>query len=100
MTAPHPAAAPALRALTDLAAWQPANADDLARLLQAMHDGLTGILDTQAEALANWATHAQTERWPDAEEVAGWIEQAVSYIGSASESLDRAREATGAEWPR
>lgn len=104
MTA-HTAAAPAIRALTDLAAWQPANADELGRMLQALHaygqDSIIAQLLTLLDNLAGAAFGLQGVTPEQSRLIAGPLRAAGEHIsGAACDFIDRAREATGTEWPR
>lgn len=104
MTA-HPAAAPALRALSDLAAWQPANADELGRMLQSLHaygqDSIIAALLTLLDNLAAASFGLPGVTPEQSRLIAGPLRAAGEIIsGAACDYLDRAREATGTERPR
>jgi len=101
---PHPAAAPAITALNTLAHWTPANAGELARILQAIHAyGQPSIITALHDALDHL-----TETLPDITDLTDdqreltdtWISRASERLGFISEALDAARLATGTEWPR
>lgn len=103
--AAHSAAQPAIRALTDLAAWQPANADELGRMLQALHaygqDSITAQLLTLLDNLAGASFGLEGVTPEQSRLIAGPLRAAGEHISAAAcDYLDRAREATGVEWPR
>lgn len=104
MTA-HTAAAPAIRALADLAAWQPANAHELGRMLEALHAyGQDSIIAQLLTLLGNLAGHAFGLAGVTPERsrlIADNLERAGAAIsGAACDYLDRARADTEVEWPR
>lgn len=104
MTA-HTAAQPALRALADLANWQPANADELGRMLEALHaygqDSIIAQLLTLLDNLAAAAFGLEGVTPEQSRLIADNLERAGAAIsGAAHDYLDRARADTGVEWPR
>ena len=100
----HPAAVPAIHSLDTLARWTPANADELARILESIHAYEQPNIIT---ALHNTLDHL-TETLPDIPDLTDdqreltdtWLTRAAERLGFISEALDAARLATGAEWPR
>lgn len=104
MTA-HTAAQPAIRALSDLANWQPANADELGRMLEALHaygqDSIIAQLLTLLDNLAAAAFGLQGVTPEQSRLIADNLERAGATIsGAAHDYLDRARADTGVEWHR
>lgn len=100
----HPAAAPAIRALADLDAWTPADAEQLAQAIAALYQygqpnvitALYDLLDRLAETLPQIPDLTAEQR----ELTATWLGRAGERLGFISEALDQARLATGAEWTR
>lgn len=93
----HGAAAVAIAALTDLAAWQPANAGELSRILDATHQhGADSIIAALLDVLANLSSAPYT--LPDiaperARLIAGHLTHAGELIGgAAADWIDRARQ--------
>ena len=104
MTA-HTAAQPAIRALSDLANWQPANAHELGRMLEALHaygqDSIIAALLTLLDNLAAAGFGLPGVTPEQSRLIAGPLRAAGEHISAAAcDYLDRAREATGTEWPR
>ncbi|HZP54627.1 hypothetical protein [Actinocrinis sp.] len=102
---PHPAAIPAIHALGTLARWTPANATELARILESIHAyGQQSIISELLETLDNLASAAfgLEGLTPEQSRIIGQhLELAGSTIsGAAHDWIDRARADTGAEWPR
>jgi len=101
----HPTAAPAISALDNLANWTPANADELARVLQAVHNHSEHtIISALLDVLDNLATASFGMQGVNPEQarlIAGHLERAGQGIAAAAADwIDRAREATGAEYFR
>ena len=101
----HPAAAPAINALNALANWTPASADELARILEAVHAyGQQSIISELLEALDNLASAAFGLPGLNPEQsrqISQYLTAAGEIIsGAACDFIGRAREATGTEWPR
>ncbi len=105
MTAPalHPAVAPVLAALAQLATYEPTSAADLAHVLRCLHayaepnviDALSDALDQLAQraTLAAAQNRFEPER---AERVADHLSRMSTQLYAAAwDHLDRAREATG-----
>ena len=102
---PHPAAAPAITALNTLAHWTPANAGELARILEAIHAyGQQSIISELLTALDNLARASFGLPGLNPEQsrqISEYLTAATGIIsGAAHDFIDRAREAIGAEWPR
>jgi len=105
---PHPTLGPAIRALRDATRGHestPCSAEDLAARLESLHNltGAANLLDAFTDVLDHLAvtlpqvpdlTGAQRELTET------WIERAGEHLSAVGEALDRAREATGAEWAR
>jgi hypothetical protein len=100
---PHPAVAPVLAALAQLATYEPTSAADLAHVLRSLHayaepnviDALSDALDQLAQRATLAAAHGRfdTDR---AELVADHLSRMSSHLtAGAWDHLDRAREATG-----
>lgn len=101
----HPLADAAIRALTDLAAWTPANADELARVLESVHavnrKSIITVLDAALGNLAAAAFGLDGLTPEQSHTVSTHLETAAEHIsGAACDWIDRAREATGVEWAR
>jgi hypothetical protein len=93
----HPAAAVAIAALTDLATWTPANAGELARILDAVHDhGQHSIVSALLDVLDNLASASfgLDGLTPDQSRlISGHLVRAGQAIGgAASDWIDRARQ--------
>ena len=101
----HPAAAPAIAALTSLANYQATSPADTAALLDSIHRyGHDSVIAKLLEALdaINSNLYA-TPGLPEAaaRRISGHLNTAAEHIsGAACDWIDRAREATGTEWPR
>lgn len=100
---PHPAVAPVIAALAQLATYEPTGAADLADVLRSLHayaepnviDTLSDVLDHLAQRTTLAATQGQFDR-ERAETVADHLARAGEQLtASAWDHLDRAREATG-----
>lgn len=97
MTAPHPAAAPLIDAARALAAYQPADAEDLARLLRSIHDltGRESLLNHLSAALYRWANDQAGNYRACSDQIIDHLSHADELLGPLGEAIDRAREATG-----
>jgi hypothetical protein len=95
----HPIVAPAVTATERLGAWNPANAEEYARIM----DGLRALTSQLALALHSLGgtAYGLDGLTPDQSRlIAGHLDDAASRLGFVTESLDWAREATGVEWAR
>lgn len=99
---PHPATEPVIRALADLAAWQPADAAELARILAGVHThGRESILTVLDAALGNLAVAAFGIDGATAQQsrlISQHLESAAGIISGAAIDIDKARADTGTEW--
>ncbi|HEV2343471.1 MAG TPA: NUDIX domain-containing protein [Actinocrinis sp.] len=101
--APHPAVAPTLAALAQLAAYQPTDAADLADVLRSLHayaapnviDALSDVLDHLADHATRAVAHGQFDG-EHAGQVAEHLARMSSHLSAGAwDHLDRARADTG-----
>jgi hypothetical protein len=98
---PHPAVAPALAALAELAAYEPTSALDLADVLKSLHGhGTPNLIDSVVDVLWHLADQVRENGAvldsEAAEEVADHLAQSGADLSaSGCDHLDRARAATG-----
>lgn len=105
---PHPTLSGAIRALKDATRGDdatPCSAEDLAARLESLHsltgpgnlcDALTDVLDHLVATLPRVPDLTGERR----DLIGIWLERAGEHLSAVGEALDRAREATGAEWTR
>ena len=99
----HRAVAPVLAALTQLTAYEPTGAVDLADILKDLHGhGIPNLIDGLVDVLWHLADRARDAGARDvfdparAETIAEQLCQfAAELSGAACDHLDRARQATG-----